>query len=133
MIEYYVPKQTSKLVTVSRWAVGWGLPILMLSHLFEFSFWRHWWGMLLLIPAAVACHWLATEGINRLLVRTPWGRRYLHRQFLWAAAQREFLKSKGESGDNVYLDSGDFAASFVVAMALLISALGVISLLFGDA
>lgn len=88
--------------------------------------------MLLLIPVAVACQWLATEGVNRLLLKTKWGRTYLYRQLLWATAQRDSLKATGESGDNVYLDTGDFAASFIVAMALLISVLAIISFLVGD-
>lgn len=132
MIEFYVPKQTSKLVTLSRWAVGYGPPMLTLSHFLERPALHHWWAMLLLIPIALTCQWLATEGVNRLLLKTTWGRTYLHRQFMWVAVQRDALKAKGASGDNVYLDTGDFAASLVVAMALLISALGIISFLLGD-
>ncbi|CBK43065.1 membrane protein of unknown function [Nitrospira defluvii] len=132
MIEFYVPKQTSKLVTLSRWTVGYGLPMLMLSYFLEIPSLRQLWAMLLLIPVAVACQWLATEGVNRLLLKTKWGRTYLYRQLLWATAQRDSLKATGESGDNVYLDTGDFAASFIVAMALLISVLAIISFLVGD-
>jgi len=84
---------------------------------------------MLLVPIALASQWLATEGINKVLLKTLWGRKYLHTQFLWVEAQRDSLKAKGESGNNVYLDTGDFAASFIAGMALLICALGVISFL----
>lgn len=131
MIEFYVPEQTSKLVTLSRWAVGYGIPILALSYFLERPALHHWWAMVILVLVAFACQWIATEGLNRLLLKTTWGQNYLHRQFMWVVAQRHVLKAKGESGDNVYLDTGDFAASFVVAMALLIGDLGIISFLLG--
>lgn len=132
MIEFYVPRQTSKPVTLSRWAVGWGLPIFMLSHFLESPSLHHWWAMLLVMPLAIACQWLATEGINRLLLKTQWGRKYLQVQFLWAEGQRNYLKGKGESGYNVYLDTGDFAASLIVTIALALCVLGVISFLLGN-
>ncbi len=132
MIEYYVPQQTSKLVTLSRWAVGYGLPMLMLYYFLELPALHHWWAIVFPIPIALTCRWLATEGVNRSLLKTTWGQKYLHRQFMWVEAQRDALKAKGESGDNVYLDTGDFAASFVVAGAVFISALGIISFLLGD-
>lgn len=131
MIEFYTPKQTSKVVSLSRWAVGWGVPIFMLSKFFEIPALHQWWAIFFPIPVAVACSWLATEGINRALLKTKWGREYLARLFSWAAAQRDYLKSRGESGNNVYLDSGDFASFFVVASALLITVLGILGFLFG--
>jgi hypothetical protein len=129
MIEFYVPTQTSKPVTISRWAVGYGIPVSMLSYFLEAPSLGQWWSMLLLVPIALASQWLATEGINKVLLKTVWGQKYLQTQFLWVAAQRDHLKAKGESGNNVYLDTGDFAASFVAGIALLLCALGVISFL----
>src|SRR5690606_18845542 len=120
MIEFYVPKQTSKIVTLSRWAVCYGPWALVLTKFTESSLFHHWWSLLLLLPLAVVCQWLATEGINRLLLRTAWGREYLHRQLSWVSAQREYLRSRGEKGDNVYTDTGEFAASFMLAIALLL-------------
>ena len=132
MIEFYVPKQTSKTVTVSRWAVCYGPLAIVLSKFSESDLFHHWWSLLLLLPLTIVCHWLATEGINRLLLKTAWGREYLHRQFSWVSAQREFLKSRGEKGDNVYTDTGEFAATFMVGVALLLSVLCIVAFFSGE-
>ena len=132
MIEFYVPKQTSKIVTISRWAVCYGLPAIVFSKFSESNLFHHWWSLLLLIPLAIVCSWLATEGINRLLLRTRWGREYLTRQLSWVSAQRAFLKSRGEKGDNVYTDTGEFAATFMIGIALLLGVVCIVALLSGE-
>lgn len=132
MIEFYVPNQTSKLVTLSRWAAGYGPLVLVFSKFSESSFFHHWWSLLMLLPLAIVCHWSATEGINRALLKTEWGRRYLGRQFAWVTAQREYLKSKGEKGDNVYTDTGEFAATFMMGIALLLGVLCIVAFFSGE-
>lgn len=127
MIEFYVPKKTYKIVTISRWAVCYGPLMLTFSQILKSSLSHYWWSLILLLPVAVACHWLATEGINRVLLMTTWGREYFHRQFSWMSAQREFLRSRGEKGDNVYTDSGEFAASFMVGVTILLSVLYIVN------
>jgi hypothetical protein len=132
MIEFYVPKQTSKLVTLSRWTVCYVPLVLAFSKLSESDLFHHWWSLLLLLPLAIVCHWLATEGINRLLLKTAWGRGYLQRQLSWVVAQREYLKSRGEKGDNVYTDTGEFAATFMVGVALLLGVLCIVAFFSGE-
>lgn len=85
----------------------------------------------MLIPVALLGQLAATRGINQMLLQTEWGQAYVHRQYVWIQAQSIYLESIGEKGDNVYGDTGEFAASFLTGITVFINGLFLMNFILG--